>query len=462
MSLQDYLGNPVGTASSEVLAALNDFVGGFLAYETRAERILAVADAHPRERLAQIYAGLLWLFLESPEGPPRARHYLLRAQEAQEAQTAGGAADLRETQLQRLLAAWIEGDVPAVLGLAEQVVAQFPHDLLVVKLQQYLEFNRGNSPAMLRAILQVLEPNAHVAHAHGLAAFAYEQCHLLEEAEAAARRALSMQRKEPWAQHALAHVLLTQGRIEEGTSFLEGVSETWVGLNSFMLTHNWWHLALFYLARGHDAQALALYDRQVWGVSPSYSQDQIGAVQLLARLEWVGVDVGERWQDLAEPIAARGADTVEPFLSLLYLYGLARAGRAEAEPQLAAIERAAREAPAHQRATWAEVALPAARGLLALARGQHEAARLGLGTALPRLVQIGGSHAQRDFFHLLLLEAEQRSGHLLPVQQALELRRAVDPADVPVNRRLAEVYATLGLPTLAAQARQRAAGSLSA
>lgn len=450
----DYLGNPVGTHSPTVLAALNDFVGGFLAYETRSERILAVADAQADERLAQIYAGCLWLFLESPEGPPRARAYLQRAEAAA---AAAGEAGVREQLLLEILRAWIASDVPAVLGLADRVSDAFPNDLFVVKLQQYLEFNRGNSPAMLRAILKVLDANVNVPHAHGLAAFAYEQCHLLVEAEAAARRALALQRKEPWAQHALAHVLLTQGRIEEGTAFLEGVRDTWVSLNSFMLTHNWWHLALFYLARGRSEEALALYDRQVWGVSKSYSQDQIGAVQLLARLEWVGVDVGTRWQDLADPIAARGEDTVEPFLSLLYLYGLARAGRPQADVLLAAIERQVHEAPPHGRETWAEIALPAAQGLLALARGEYELARKRLAVALPGLAHIGGSHAQRDLFHQLQLAAELKSGRLLPVQQALELRRAVDPADVPVNRLLAEVYTALGLSALADQARERVA-----
>jgi len=70
------------------------------------------------------------------------------------------------------------------------------------------------------------------------------------EAEAASRTAMSMRHKEPWAQHALAHVLLTRGRVDEGAHFLEAASATWVGLNSFMLTHIWWHLALFYLSQG--------------------------------------------------------------------------------------------------------------------------------------------------------------------------------------------------------------------
>ena len=48
---QDDLGNPLRSRSPEAVAGLNDFVGGFLAYERRAEAILALADAHPDEPL---------------------------------------------------------------------------------------------------------------------------------------------------------------------------------------------------------------------------------------------------------------------------------------------------------------------------------------------------------------------------------------------------------------------------
>ena len=122
--------------------------------------------------------------------------------------------------------------------------------------------------------------------------------------------------------------MLTQGRIDEGAHFLECVSPTWTELNSFMLTHLWWHVALFKLSQGCFAQALEIYDRHCWGVAKDYSQDQVGAVSLLARLEIAGVDVGSRWQELAGYLVARAGDTVQPFLTLQYLYGLARARRA--------------------------------------------------------------------------------------------------------------------------------------
>ncbi|RTL41986.1 MAG: tetratricopeptide repeat protein [Burkholderiales bacterium] len=443
----DILGNPLVDTDPALIAGIDDFVGGFLAYETRAETILATAAAHPQSVMAQVYAGWLWMFLEAPQAPSRAQPFLEAARAARRA--VDSPAHAREREQVALLADWVAGDTAAVEARALALVERWPHDLAVVKLAQYLAFNRGDAPAMLRIILAVLPLNAHNAYAHGMAAFAYEQAHRLDEAEASARRALSLQPREPWAQHALAHVLLTRGRVDEGLHVLQAASSTWTGLNSFMVTHLWWHLALFYLARGRNDDALALYDDRVWGVAPDYSQDQAGAVQLLARLEWVGADVGPRWAALAEHLAARAEDTTEPFLSLLYLYGLARAGRPEADRLQAAIQARADGAAGEARIAWRDAALPTAAGLLALARGDAVTADAAFAQGLPRLVRVGGSHAQRDLFALLHIEAATHAGQWRDAQQALELRRLVDPQDVPVRARLAALYRRLGLPSLA-------------
>jgi hypothetical protein len=73
------------------------------------------------------------------------------------------------------------------------------------------------------------------------------------------------------------------------------------------------------------------------------------------------------------------------------------------------------------------------------------------------MVEAGGSHAQRDMFEQILVDSAIRCGHSTVAQRALELRRQSDPDGVPVNSALAAVYAGLGLPVLADQARTRAA-----
>ena len=449
---QDYLGNPTETLREDTPRAISDFVADFLAYRPAAERILKVADDDSQSGLANALAGIFMMFIESPEGPKLAARYRLRAAEAI-------TPDQRRSSLYlQLLDAWISDDLAQVATLSEALLDEFPRDLFALKLNQYFHFNRGEWPAMLRVALKALEHAADISHTHAMLAFAYEQCHLLEQAEQAARQSLALQADEPWAQHALAHVLLTSGRIEEGTAFLQQASPGWDGLNSFMYTHNWWHLALFHLARGREQTVLDIYDRHVWGILPEYSQDQIGAVSLLTRLELAGVDVGSRWQALGNYLLMRTADTVQPFLSLQYLYGLARAGHCgEAEQLLEALRKHAAQAPDFVREVWNEITLPVAHGLLAHSRKEYvDAARL-LGGALPRLNEIGGSHAQRDLFALIELDARLRSEDWPAAQQILELRRRYDPWDVPSNRSLGNVYRQLGLPEEARRAGSRVA-----
>ncbi len=450
---RDCLGNALSAAPPRALQAIDDFVGGFLAYETRAERIVRAADAAEDCCIANVYAGFLWMLLEAPTAVVYAAPYCTAAERT------APQATRREQLSVEVLRAWIADDVPRALSLCAQLTDEYPRDLVILKIEQYLEFNRGDFPAMLRASLKVLEHNADVAYAHGMAAFAYEECRLLPEAERAARRALELERREPWAQHALAHVMLAQGRIEEGARFLEGAAPSWTDLNSFMITHLWWHVALFDLSRGRFAHALEIYDRHCWGVAREYSQDQVGAVSLLARLEIAGVEVGRRWQELAEYLAARAGDTVQPFLTLQYLYGLARAERCEARTLLEAVRLRAASAPAHSREVWRDVALPAAEGLDAYSRRDYDRAWRELGRAMPRMIETGGSHAQRDFFEQILLDAALAGGRLTAAQQMLELRRGADPHGVPVNAALACVYDQLGLATLADEARGRAAAA---
>ena len=108
-----------------------------------------------------------------------------------------------------------------------------------------------------------------------------------------------------------------------------------------------------------------------------YTQDQINAISLLARLELAGMDVGPRWADVADHLALRLADHVLPFLDLQYLYGLARAGRTEAARALLhnMTMHAATRTEAHERTVWQQVCIPTAHGLLAHAQGDWATGR---------------------------------------------------------------------------------------
>ena len=436
---QDLLGLAIHVADDASIAAVDDFVGGFIACEARVTNILSVAD-HDDSVIVQACAAALHLFAESPEGPATARPFLARAEASERP------ASERERRFLAAVQAWADDEVPRAIALLDEQLRSHPRDLAALKLGQYLRFNLGDAPGMLRMALVSQDAAADLPWLHGMTAFGYEQCHLLAEAERAARHAVGLLRKEPWAHHALAHVMLTQGRVAEGRAFMEEASTTWVGLNSFMETHNWWHLALFLIEQGDDGGALALYDRHVWGVCKPYSQDQIGAVSLLARLELAGIDVGDRWQDVADHLVSRTQDHVQPFLDMHYVLGLARAGRAEADALLRQVEAFAPNAPAYAREAWQRVAVPACRGLRAHAHGEADTAVDALGQALPRLLEIGGSHAQRELFDQIYVDALLRAGRLVAAYNLLQPRATAQPESRRLQRQLVPLRSALGLP----------------
>ena len=76
---RDYLGNSISGGRDSTLRAIDDFIEGYLAYETRAERVLIAADADPESCMTNVYAGMLWMLLEAPEGASRAAKYLTAA-----------------------------------------------------------------------------------------------------------------------------------------------------------------------------------------------------------------------------------------------------------------------------------------------------------------------------------------------------------------------------------------------
>jgi hypothetical protein len=443
MTLQDALGNPVSLSDPAGLAVVDRFVLGFPGAQSTALDILGLAEQDDAPYV-QACAAALKLFAETPQAPRAALRHIARGR------ASAVQASERERRLFEAVAAWAEGDIPRAIDLHEAQARECPRDLPSIKIGQYHCFNGGDSPRMLRMALASAPRAADCAPVHGMVAFGYEQCHLLDQAEASARRAIAMQRQEPWSHHALAHVLITQGRCEEGLAFMDSVQDTWVGLSSFMVTHNHWHRALFLIEQMRLDEALALHDSQVWGVNKDYSQDQIGSVSLLARLELAGQSVGAaRWQDVAERLVPRIHDHVQPFLDMHYLYGLARAGRPQADLLMASITAHARAAPPATRRAWQEVAVPACRGLLAHARGQHAQAARELGPVMPRMIEIGGSHAQRDLFEQIRIDALLQCGEFAAVQNLLQPLANQNPASRRVAAWLNRIYPALGLPGLA-------------
>jgi hypothetical protein len=388
-------GLAVTTGSDACVAALDLFGAELLSHGKGCAAIFDGAAADPDCALVQAWAGAAYLFLMTEEGRGKARPFLDRA-----ARVAQFATE-RERILVDAITAWGGDDLPRAIALHGEVLRRWPRDLTSAKLLLIHQLNDGDVPGQLATAATLLRADSTRRFVHGLHAFALEQNDRLREAEFAARTALAGDENDPWAEHALAHVFDTERRTREGLAWADEFGQRWDRCSSFLYTHNWWHAALFRIEAGDHEGALALFDRRVWGVRKDYVQDQVNAVALLARLELAGAQVGARWQGLADHLEHRIEDRSNAFVDLHTLYGLGRAGRdAAAHRLLLGFAARARRDDARGE-VWGEVALPAARALLAHARSRKPEALALLTPVLPRLVSVGGSHAQRDWFDRL-------------------------------------------------------------
>ncbi|WP_299847819.1 tetratricopeptide repeat protein [uncultured Roseovarius sp.] len=428
------------TASSEqTVQTLDQFGDGLLGFTTQVDIIVDLADTDHDCPVAQAYAAQFFASAETADGMQKAQAYLSRAK------ALAPHALPREQAIIQAAEHWCKTERRSAAKVLEQVLDDHPTDIITAKWAQALHFDTGNPAGILRAPLKVAAACDANPYLHGMLAFGYEECHLLDDAERAVHRAVSLNRAEPWAHHAMAHVNEARNTMDVGIQFMMDVSDTWTGLTSFMTTHNWWHVCLFLidLDRGHEA--LDIYDQTIWALNQNCVQDQINGISLLYRLERIGLDVGNRWHGLAAQVAANASSQVSVFLDFQFLYALARAEHSDAPKMVDRMIARADTASEDEKVAWVRVAAPAASGVLALANKDYVTAAQQFAQALPFLQCIGGSHAQRDLFELFYLDALRGSEQWAPAQQILAMRHLGRPGVSWLKTQLQEAYDNLGL-----------------
>lgn len=406
--LQNAYGLAVTTDSPVTLDAINHFTQQALSYGSQTQIHLFRGQAADRNcALIHAYTAAYYLSQEETCLRKQAIAHLNVAQQQLDTVTE------RERWTVQAIAAWATGNIQQAIVLYKQIVEQYPQDLLAIQQAQYHHFYQGDSRQLLHVAEQALPANPDCHYLYGMVAFGLEQCHRLVEAEAMALKAIAFNRNDPWAHHAIAHVLEAQGRIDEGIAWMERHADTWEPCNSMLYTHNWWHITLFYLAKRAFQTVLQLYDQHVWGrARKDSSKDQVGAIATLIRLELQGVDVSSRWQELSRYLAPRLHEHLLPFQDLHYVYAFARSNHLEqATEMLQSMQLHARFVHPALRQSWLEVTLPIAKGLVAHAIGHWSEAVARLSPVLPSLQEVGGSHTQRDVFHELYRDALRKAQH---------------------------------------------------
>jgi hypothetical protein len=301
--------------------------------------------------------------------------------------------------------AWLAGEPLQAAGIYTEASAAAPDDLLALRLAQscwYFLGDRTRVRSVAERALAHWHPAARGADVTlAMAAFGRAETGDGAAATAFAQRALAIEPHSPYAHHALAHGLATQGRNAAAHSALAESAALW-RIGGRMDAHNAWHEAVYALALGRRSQALAAFDRDLH--APRDAQTCADATDLLWRLELAGIDTGSRWQPLAAAWARHLSPGFWSFLDVLAGLAFERAGSAV---EARALRRALTGTPAAWGTTAAaHAALQALAGIEAFMQGDHVRACTDLRNALPAQ---GGSTPQRELLALTLAAAERNA-----------------------------------------------------
>ena len=430
----------VTTDSLEAVNAINSFFEQLLSVGNDSQVILKAVEADPACAIANVHAAAFYMFSGTGDAIAQATDFL------NSAKAHVTRANEREQLYIAAIDAWIKRDIRSAISHHEAIAESFERDLVSLHICQYHYRNSGDSQRMLRIAEKVLPANRDSPYMYGMLAFGLEESSRLPEAELAGRRATEMKRDNRWAHHAVAHVLETQGRLEEGIAWMESVCDTWENSNPAFYSHLWWHTALYHLDAEHIAKVLEIYDTRIWGrARKDNGREQINAISLLLRLELRGVDVGSRFSEVAAYLQPRLHEHILGFMDLHYLYALVRGGKDDwAAEMLESMQVYSQKALPYIQAIWLEVVLPTARGMIAYAQGDLQTVIIELESVLPRLQETGGSHAQRDLFEQVYLDALIRTSRYHEALSILEKRHA-KRSNIPViQQELAHIYQKLG------------------
>ena len=456
MGLQDSRGVPVSTS---IRASLDR-------YETAVDRLhsyfrdpLAEIDAALAEDPGFIMGHCLRGTLMALATERAAEAPLRESVAAAEALAAG--ANERERGHIAALKAWAQGDFAGAVDAWGRVAESWPRDSLALQAAHLGDFYLGHT-ALLRDRIACALPGwddsvPGYGYVLGMQAFGLEETGDYRAAEVTGRRAVALQPRDPWAIHAVAHVMEMEGRLPEGVDWLTGRTGDWAPDNMFAF-HNWWHLSLYHLDLGETGTVLRLYDEAIRPQPSPVALETLDATALLWRLHLRGVDGGARWADLADTWAPMAEDGYYAFNDMHAMMAFVATGRdADADRLLAAQARSIAAGGTNAMMT-AEVGLPVCRALRAFGAGDY-------GTAVDLLAPVravahrfGGSHAQRDVLALTLVEAALRGGRA-DLAQALATERTDAKPGSPFNWRLsARALRLSGDEAGAAAAEKRAAG----
>ncbi|KAJ8374236.1 hypothetical protein SKAU_G00048160 [Synaphobranchus kaupii] len=350
----------------------------------------------------------------------------------------------RERLHVRAVELFAKGCIPEACDLWDEILLEHPTDMLAIKFSHDGYFYLGQQTQMRDSVARVLphwSPQMPLySYLKGMYSFGLLETHFYDQAEKIAKEGLALNRQDGWAVHSVAHVHEMRAEVDKGLKFMESREKDWK-ICDMLASHNYWHWALYFIEKGEYEEALSIYDSEVMRRCKASGSmlDTVDACSMLYRLEMEGVNVKDRCRELLQVTKPHTEDHVLLFNDLHFLMtSLGAKEEGTAHRLLETLQELA-EAPGenfeHQLARG--VGMPMCQAMVAYDRGDFGAAVDLLRPLRYRFSEIGGSDAQRDVFHQLLVHSAMKSDqkrHQKLARCLLVERDAAKPNSLLTNR----------------------------
>ncbi|XP_065860910.1 uncharacterized protein [Euphorbia lathyris] len=319
----DRWGYPVNTNSSACISAINSYYHQVLSYG-RDRRVILEAPNHDQDC---VLANILAAHYLYSSNPSRAPSYIQAAKNRLEEATSYEKAVF--DVISYLISENRDDDL--AVEYHAKLLKDYPKDLVSLKRAQVLSFYMGRPDLSLSLVKQVLPENEQEDYIYGMLAFPLLELGQMVDAEKAARKGYEINKHDYWAQHAVCHVLQYECRFKEAVEFMEECSTSWSSCSSFMVTHNWWHIALCYLEGNSSIEKVSeVYDQHIWKEldrdDATPAEVYLNALGLMLRVSMR--DEPELFADRLKVLADRVKDEaywyLEWHLDVLILWALAK------------------------------------------------------------------------------------------------------------------------------------------
>ena len=339
---------------------------------------------------------------------------LLAKARALVANAAGMAANERERAHLAALQQAVAGARMAAVALLDRHLMHYPHDLVAHQAAMLMDgflgrfrWVRDRSARALPRWSPDMPSYGTILAFHG---FGCEEAGDYARAEDESRRAAELEPHSFWPHHTVAHVMEMTGRPEDGLGWMAAREPLWSSPDNLTQVHIWWHKSLFHVELGQYDAALALYDGPILSSLRPLAINLTNLSALLWRLDTIGVDVGDRWADLATRWEGHADGRCLVFVDVHAAMAELRSGQESLAERRLGWMRDTAASGVEAAPLYRDVGIPLVEALTAFHRGAYDETVALLHAVRFDVWRIGGSHAQRDIVDWTLTEAALRAG----------------------------------------------------